>query len=181
MTLEYRPPAPFPAVAPRLSPRLPAQQPPIRVADPPSNSHSLCIFTQIRANSVFDNAFALNWMQVPANASLCAMPLDLNTLCTLLSSSKEQASCFHGLARSSSALLPKSENQLLCFQPRARSFVDMWGWRAPELRYPPHRPPKQHQQPARSMFCLPSAQFSGTLPRPSPPRGGRKRDPGGTP
>ena len=169
MTREHRA-APFPAVAPRLSLRLPTQQPSICAADTASDSYPLRIFMHIRANHVFHNAFVFNWMQVAANASLGAISLSFNTLRTLLSFSKDQAPYFHGFARSLFALLHKSENQLLCFHARARSFVNMWGWRAPALCCPPRRPRKQYPQPTGGTFCLPPAQFSGTL----------RRYPGGT-
>jgi hypothetical protein len=173
MSLEHRP-------ARFLSLRFPTQAPSVCDVYTASKPHPLRIFMRSRANFDNDNARVLNWIQIAANAPLGATWRNFSKLRTLLPSPKEQVPYCHRLAHSSFALSHKSENQLLCFHAGAHSFVNMWGWRAPELRYPPRRARNQYLQPARSMFCLPSPQFSGTLPRPSPPRGGRKRDPGGT-
>jgi hypothetical protein len=159
--------------------RLPSQSATCR-ATKPSISYPLCINTHIRDKVAFHKASILSGIQASASALLSAKARKFSELHTLLYLPKYQVPCFHGFAHSSFALLLRGENQLLCFHAGAHSFVNMWGWRAPELRYPPRRARNQYLQPARSMFCLPSPQFSGTLPRPSPPRGGRKRDPGGT-
>ncbi len=128
MTLEHRScPTPFSAAAPRPSLRHPARHPSICAANTVSNSLLLCIFTQMSADSAFDNAPVLNGMHISKNMRIAVKVLFFSMLRTLFALSIRQLSYCQSFAHSCFTLLHKSEDQVFYFHSRAHSFVKYIG------------------------------------------------------
>ncbi len=126
VTLEHRSrEIPFSAAAPRSS-GAPALA--IRATDAVSNSLSLCVFTQMSADSAFDNAPVLKGMHISENRGIGVKVLFFSALRTLFAVVSRQLYYFQSLADSCLTLLHKSEDQVPCFHVRAHDFVDIGGW-----------------------------------------------------
>ena len=167
MSLEHRPrPAPFSAAVPRPSPRPLVRQPPVCAINTASNSLLLCIFMHIRANSASNNAFVFNWTQTPASVAIFTKSLLVSTSRLLSSSVGRQALRFHSLARSWIRSFACVQMSTPLFSCACALFVkNLWGslfrknlntgvgstWSPRNIGW-------------ALLFCVPSAQFSGTLP-----------------